>query len=150
MSNITFSVQGKAYNATKTEVKARKFNIIVDEPQELGGEDDAPNPVEYILAGYAGCLNVVTHLVAKEKNIEIRDLRINIHGEINPQRLFGQSFDERAGFRSIHVEIEIQTNASQEENEALIREVKERCPVNDNIANVTPVSYLVKQPVFLN
>jgi len=150
MSNITFSLQGKAYNATKTEVKARNFNIIVDEPKELGGEDDAPNPVEYILAGYAGCLNVVTHLVAREKNIEIRYLRINIHGEINPQRLFGQSFDERAGFCSIHVEIEIQTNASQEENEALIREVKERCPVNDNIANVTPVSYLVKQPVFLN
>lgn len=150
MSIITFSVQGKASNATKTEVKDRKFNIIVDESQELGEEDDAPNPVEYILAGYAGCLNVVTHLVAKEKNIEIRDLRINIQGDINPLRLFGQSFDGRAGFRSIHVDIEIETNVAHEENEALIREVKDRCPMNDNLANDTSISYLVKQPVFLN
>ncbi|MCX7743570.1 MAG: OsmC family protein [Flavobacteriales bacterium] len=150
MSTIRFSVQGKAYNTTKTEVKARRFNIIIDEPKELGGEDDAPNPVEYLLAGYAGCINVVTHIIAKEKNITIHDLRINIQGDINPLRLLGQSFDVRAGFQSLQVEIAIEANASQEDINRLIDEVKQRCPVNDNLSNETPISYLLKQPLILN
>jgi len=38
---------------------ARSFELIVDEPEMLGSEDSATNLVEYLLAGYADCLNVV-------------------------------------------------------------------------------------------
>lgn len=150
MSLLQFSVKGKAYNATKTEITTRKFRFLVDEPQGLGGEDDAPNPVEYILAGYAGCLNVVAHLVARERNIQIRSLEIDIEGDINPDKLFGVPDAGRAGFQAIRVNIRIDSDASRQEITDLIAAVKERCPVNDNLTNTTPVSYLVNQPVFLN
>lgn len=150
MSIITFSLQGKAYNATITEVKAVRLNIIVNVPPEQGGRCAFSNSVEDTWKGYPGFNQVVTHLIDREKNIEIRDLRINTQGDIKPLRLFNQSFNGRAGFCSIHVDIEIETNVMHEENEALIREVKEPCPVNDNLANDTLISYLVKQPIFLN
>jgi uncharacterized OsmC-like protein len=120
-------------------VKARNFKLVVDEPAGLGGTDDGPNPVEYLLAGYAGCLNVVAHLVAKEQGLDIKKLAINVDGDINPARLFGQSNDDRAGFKSIRVNIAIETDADQPAIDKWIKEVENRCPVNDNITNPTPV-----------
>lgn len=151
MSNLNFSINGKSINATKYEGKARQFSITVDEPEELGGKDEAANPVEYILAGYAGCLNVVFHVVAKELNITIKTLKININGDINPEKFLGLSNKERAGFQSLNVHIELETDAvKQELVDELILKVKERCPVNDNLANPTPIKYFITQPISLN
>ena len=65
MTKLTFAINGENRNATRLDVDARQFRVVVDEPVQLGGSDAGPNPVEYILAGYAGCLTVVGHLVAK-------------------------------------------------------------------------------------
>lgn len=151
MSYLNFSINGKSINATKYEGKARQFSITVDEPEELGGKDEAANPVEYILAGYAGCLNVVFHVVAKELNITIKTLKININGDINPEKFLGLSNKERAGFQSLNVHIELETDAAKQELvDELILKVKERCPVNDNLANPTPIKYFITQPISLN
>jgi uncharacterized OsmC-like protein len=151
MSNLNFSINGKSINATKYEGKARQFSLIIDEPEALGGKDEAANPVEYILAGYAGCLNVVFHVVAKELNITIKKLNININGDINPEKFLGISDKERAGFQSLNVHIELETDATKQELvDELIIKVKERCPVNDNLANPTPIKYFFTQPIFLN
>jgi uncharacterized OsmC-like protein len=141
MSNLTFAINGHSLNATQFKAKARDFTILVDEPQGLGGLDAAPNPVEYLLASYAGCLNVVAHLVAAELNITIRSLNIDIGGEINPARLFGQSEQDRAGFKGLEVNLRIDSNATPQQLEVLLAQTKKRCPVNDNLSQVTPVQY---------
>jgi uncharacterized OsmC-like protein len=144
MSTLNFSIGGRSLTATKYAGNARQFQIVVDEPEALAGEDSAPNPVEYILAGYAGCLNVVTHVVAKELNIKINRLDINIDGDLNPSRFLGLSKDHRAGFQSLNVDIQIDSDSSPEEIARLLELIKDRCPVNDNLANPTPVLYNFK------
>ena len=139
--DLNFSVNGKRVGATKYQGLARSFELIVDEPEMLGGEDSAANPVEYLLAGYAGCLNVVFGIVAKELKVEIKSLDINIDGDINPEKFLGISDNERTGFKSINVNIELRTNADKATEALLIEKVKSRCPVNDNLANPTPIQY---------
>jgi uncharacterized OsmC-like protein len=141
MSTLNFAVTGYSATQTKYEGNARHFKITVDEPHALGGNDDAPNPVEYILAGYAGCLNVVIHLVAKELNVKINSLKIEISGDIDPARLLGTSFNNRAGFLSIQVDIDLDSEADEIILDLLFKQVKERCPVNDNLSNITPIEY---------
>ena len=143
MEDLTISINGKSKTNTLYEGKARKFNMVVDEPENFGGKDSAPTPAEYILAGYAGCLNVVVNLIAKEMGIIIKNLEINISGNINPEKLLGISDKERAGFKSITAHLNIDSNASEAKLKELIEQVKERCPVNDNLANPTPVSFLM-------
>lgn len=150
MSNLNFVINGASVSATKYIGQARQFPIVVDEPQSLGGEDSAANPVEYLLAAYAGCFNVVVNLVAKEQGIKINHLNININGEINPEKFLGISNKERAGFQSLQIHIELDTDASPEQERLLIAKAKERCPVNDNLANPTPVNYLISQALFNN
>ena len=139
--DLNFSVNGKRVGATKYQGFARSFELVVDEPEMLGGEDSAANPVEYLLAGYAGCLNVVFGIVAKALKVEIKSLDINIDGDINPEKFLGISDNERTGFKSINVNIELRTNADKATEALLIEKVKSRCRVNDNLANPTPIHY---------
>ena len=140
--DLNFNINGKSVGNTKYSGISRGFELVVDEPEVLGGENSAANPVEYLLAGYAGCLNVVFNLVAKQLNIEIKKLEINIDGDINPEKFLGISDNERAGFKSLNVNIGLQTNANEKNEQLLIQKVKERCPVNDNLSNPTPINYI--------
>ncbi len=75
MSDLKFNVSGESTSATQFIAKTRQFTLVVDEPATLGGTDEYANPVEYILAGFAGCANVIGHVVAKELGFTIKNLR---------------------------------------------------------------------------
>ena len=139
MADLTFRVKAHSENPTKTVVKARTFNMIIDEPEDLGGTNDGPNPVEYVLAALSGCLNVMCHVVANEMKINLKEVEIKISGALNPDRLFGKETEDRAGYKSINVEINPDTDADKATLEKWLQTVEARCPVSDNLANPTPV-----------
>ena len=143
MSISNFSINGSSISTTVYQGRSRQFNFLVDEPHELGGQDLAANPVEYLLAGYAGCLNVVINLVAKELGVKIYDMKININGNIDAAKFLGYSEEARAGFQSLDVDINFVTNATQESIDFLLKNVKKRCPINDNLSNATPIHYRI-------
>ena len=145
MSNLTFKVQGISTSPAHFVAKTRKFKLIIDEPEDLGGSNKGPNPVEYILAGLAGCLNVVGHLVAKELDFEIKNLQIEVTGSLNPDNLFGLSNNQRAGFKEINLSLIPDTNASIDTLVKWLEIVKNRCPVKDNLSNNTPVNVSVEK-----
>ncbi|MCF6356329.1 MAG: OsmC family protein [Draconibacterium sp.] len=140
MSDLKFKVEGKAQTGARFVADARQFSIVIDEPPTLGGNDLGANPVEYLLASYAGCINVVAHLTAKELGINVEKLSIKVDGKLNPAKLFGQSDNERAGFKQIDVQFSPVTDATEEQLGIWVAEIKNRCPVNDNLANITPLS----------
>ena len=139
--DLNFSISSVSETPAKTKIRVRNFDLIVDEPQELGGTNEAPNPVEYILAGYAGCINVVAHIVARELNFSLDDLKIHIDGSLNPNRLFGSSYEDRAGYKSISVNLETSTQIEETLRRQWLTEIENRCPVNDNLSNPTPIHF---------
>lgn len=139
MADLTFRIDAHMASKAKTIVKARGFEMVVDEPASLGGTDTAPNPVEYVLAAFAGCLNVMGNLIAGEMGFELRGLDIRLHGELNPARLFGTCDAERAGYKSITVEMIPDCDADADTLAAWLHAVEARCPVSDNLQNGTPV-----------
>lgn len=145
MGDLKFQVEGEAQTEARFVAGAREFSIVIDEPPALGGEDKGANPVEYLLASYAGCINVVAHLTAKELGIKLSGLKIKVDGNLNPARLTGQSDDERAGFKQISVDFAPQTDASPEEIKQWVKTIKNRCPINDNLSNPTPLSLNIVQ-----
>ncbi len=145
MSDLSFNVKGESTSPAQFIAKTRNFKLIIDEPEDLGGSNEGANPVEYILAGLAGCLNVVGHLVAKELNFEIKKLKIEVTGNLNPDRLFGVSNKERAGFKAIKLNLIPDTEASITTLAKWLEIVKERCPVKDNLTNNTPVKVSVEK-----
>ena len=139
MSDLNFSIKGISENPTKFVAEARNFRIVVDEPPTLGGTDDGANPVEYLLASYAGCLNVMGHLIANELGFKLNKLEIEINGDLNPDRLFGKSFQEPAGFKKIKVTLKPHAEARPDLLKKWIQEIENRCPINDNLVSITPI-----------
>lgn len=138
MPDLNFSVKGVSENPTKFVAEARNFKIIIDEPPTLGGSDHGASPVEYLLASYAGCLNVMGHLIAGELGFKLDKLEIEVNGNLNPDRLFGKSFTERAGFKKIQITLKPYAEVTPELLKRWTQAVENRCPINDNLRDITP------------
>ena len=136
----TFDIEATAESATKTRVSTRGFEFVVDEPPALGGEDDGPSPVEYLLGAWAGCLTVVVHHVAEERDIDVSDVSFSVAGDLDPRKLLSNAEGIRAGFQEIRVTIELESDIGAIERESFITEVEDRCPVGDTIEAETPTS----------
>lgn len=144
MADLKFRIKAHSENPTKTIVKARGFELIIDEPKDLGGTDEGANPVEFLLAAYAGCLNVMAHVCAKELGFELKGVKIDLVGNLNPARLFGQSFEERAGYKEITATIRPECKADAETLSKWKDAIMNRCPVGDNLKNATDVVVEIK------
>lgn len=147
MSDLKFKIKAHSENPTKTIVSARGFNLILDEPQSLGGTNEGANPVEYVLAAFSGCINVMGHVIAKEMGFELRGMDITLSGELNPGRFMGTSFKDRAGYKSIEVVVKPDCDASPELLNKWLRTIEDRCPVSDNLSQETPINIKIEEKV---
>jgi uncharacterized OsmC-like protein len=115
--------------------------MIIDEPEQMGGTDDGPSPIQVLLMSLAGCLNVTGHEIARQKGLVLRGMKIKIEGVMNPCTFLGCSFEERAGFQQIDVKIDPDFNEiTPQQLQEWLKETEERCPVTDNIKAGTSVS----------
>lgn len=142
---VDVNVHAKSETPTRLKIKSGKFKMIIDEPENMGGTDMGPSPVQVLLMSLAGCLNVTGHEVARQKGMKLNGMKIDINGSMNPCTFMGCSFDERAGFQHINVSIKADfENASKEEIDAWLLETEARCPVTDNIKESTKISVKIK------
>lgn len=139
MAKVKYSIDAKSESPAKTVANAGEFKIIIDEPTDLGGTNEGPNPVQYVLAALCGCLNVVGHMIAREMGFTIRGLEFEAEGDIDPAKLYGKSGGKRAGYEEIRINIKVDSDADEDILAEWLEKVDERCPVSDNLANATPV-----------
>ena len=68
-----------------------------------------------------------------------------IRDRINPDKLLGISNHERAGFQSIQINLNPETEADIVTLSQWLKIVEDRCPVKDNLRNETPVRLSVEK-----
>ena len=139
MSLKKVNVLGYANADDQFIVKANNLQVRISKNnsnQELEG----PSPLEYVLAGYAGCINAVGKLVAKEQYLDLKSLQVEISATLSLDQYQGKESNERAGFQVIDVVVKPTSEASLEELQKWISTVKKRCPIHDNLINPTPIT----------
>ena len=113
----------------QTSVAIRSFEpFLVDEPVDLGGADQGPNPVELVLAGLSSCTSVMIAIIANEQGFAYDAVNFSNSGELDLAGLMGAE-GVRTHFQSIDFSVEISTSESAEKLELLQAEVERRCPV---------------------
>jgi len=142
MSQKIVNVLGYARENNQFVVKAQNFDVRISKNEEFP-ELEGPSPLEYILAGYAGCINAVGKLVAKEQGIVLKSLQVELSATLSLDKYQGKVSNERAGFNSIEVVVKPTSNATLEQLKAWLIAVENRCPVQDNLVNHTPVSVVL-------
>jgi len=124
----------------RSVTNANAFKIFMDEPEELGGNNGAPNPLDFILASHGGCLNFMTFFIANEMGIPVEGTEIDIVGKLDPAKFAGTDMSGRAGYQEIAIQIQVKSSAPADKIAQLLEAVEARCPVSDNITNATPVT----------
>lgn len=140
MAKKTVVVESTLNEKFVIESDIRGHRIIIDQPTNAGGNDTGPTPLELLFASLAGCIGSIGRIVAMQKRIELRGLRIKVEGSLDTDGLLGKPIDGRVGFEGITVSVDVDANLSAEEKEAFIHEVDRRCPVSENLMNATPVN----------
>ena len=136
---LTLDSTGVWQGRYRTDVAARDFAFTVAEPEGLGGDDAGPNPLEYVLGGFQGCVAVVVETVAKERGITIDDLRLGVSGTIDLRGFLGVP-GVSPSFESIDGWVRLRADIDAEQFEGLVAETERRCPLYNLFrdAGVTP------------
>ena len=139
MSIKKVNVLGYANADDQFIVKANNLQVRISK-NNSNPELEGPSPLEYVLAGYAGCINAVGKLVAKEQYLDLKSLQVEISATLSLDQYQGKETNERAGFQVIDVVVKPTSEASLEELQKWISAVKKRCPIHDNLINPTPIT----------
>jgi uncharacterized OsmC-like protein len=142
---IPVEVEAERESPTKSTIEVRDFELVVDEPEEMGGTDEGPNPLEYLLASQAGCLNVTASEVANDMGITLEALDIAIEGDFDVATFQTEQPDERTAVQNIEVTLKAETSTDDETLDEWGERVEERCPVSDNIKHDTGVALSVER-----
>jgi uncharacterized OsmC-like protein len=142
MNTKSINVLGYAGNNKQFVVKTLNTDLRINQNNNYP-ELEGPNPYEYILAGFAGCINSLGQMVAAEQGIALKSLQVEISGELNTSRYEGKPTQERAGFNKIEITLKPTTTASLGVLQKWLSEIQSRSPVYDNLANSTPVDVVL-------
>jgi len=127
------------------ECRAGDHTVYIDQPGATGGADRGPNALQYLLISLAGCIGALCRIIATQKQLPVRGLKVRVAGELNTDRLLGKGSDGRVGFESLTASVDIDADMSEDEKQAFLDEIKRRCPVSENIVNTTPVSFQLER-----
>ncbi|MCL4425777.1 MAG: OsmC family protein [Firmicutes bacterium] len=135
---VTFQAGARWLNGLTVETQARQFRLQQDEPPEMGGQDQGPSPVEVLLQALAGCLGVVTAMVANRGGFRIEGMRIEVEGDLDLEGFKGAN-GGRSGLTEVRVQVHLDSPEPRERLEALLRAVERACPVSDSLRQPVPV-----------
>lgn len=113
------------------EVKTRQFLINTDVTPELGGDDSAPDPHQYLEVSLASCTAITVMMYAKRKGIPLEDIDVSIkitsEGETN----------------AISREIKFIGNLTPEQKESLMV-IANKCPIHKFLSRGAVISSSMK------
>jgi uncharacterized OsmC-like protein len=119
--------------------RIRDFTLEADESKTLFGSNQAPNPVEQVLAALGGCLTIGISYVAALKGIGVDSIAIETEGDLDIRGFFGVE-GVHPGYQRIQVLVHLQCDAGREETQTLLDSVVKTSPVIDILMRGIPVS----------
>ena len=143
MANVVFKAVAEAKEGLATKVLSRDFEITLDEPVDLGGTDTGMNPVEALLGSLAACKSIVIRAFVKKYKINLKSVRIEGEGDLDPDGFLGINKEAKIGFSEIRSHFFIEADNTPEEIEAYIAFVERNCPVQDTLTKVARFTHTI-------
>ncbi|MBO8155587.1 MAG: OsmC family protein [Bacillaceae bacterium] len=121
-------------NGVQNRVSIREFDsYLVDEPETLGGTDQAPNPVEYLIGAAASCFAITFQVMASQEGITLKDVEVQIEADLNAAVFLGLE-DGNGGILNPKIILKAETDGSMEQIKAIAETALSKSPV---IASLT-------------
>ncbi len=126
----------------RSEARIRTHTVPMDEPEQLGGTDTAPNMVEVVLGAYGCCLTTGLVANAAMMGIELDEISIEIEGDLDLQCFLGLKSPEEAcpGYTCVRAKVHLSSSTSSDE---------ELQRLYDKAVPTSPVGSILTRPIEL-
>jgi putative redox protein len=111
----------------RTELKARKHNVIADEPEEEGGKDLGPRPGDFYRISLASCTAITLRMYANRKNFDVQKIEVTVSSE------------PAEGKTMLYTDIEINGNLDEAQRQRMLQ-IAKLCPVHKVLTNPIEIS----------
>jgi len=118
----------------------RRFTIHIDEPRELCGSNQYPNPQEYLMSALNACMMVGYAAVAALMGVRLTKLEIEIDGDIDLRGFLGIDPAVSPGYDRLRQTVHIAGDGTPEQFAKLHETVKATSPNFFNITRAIPVN----------
>ncbi|MEM9394104.1 MAG: OsmC family protein [Pseudomonadota bacterium] len=106
----------------------RDVSSIIDEPAERGGTNLGLTPTETLMSSLIGCTNVISKRIAHGMGVEMGEMKVSLSADFNRLGTMLQEEIEEP-FSNIVMDIEVATNATPEQLEAIKTDLEKYCPI---------------------
>ncbi len=139
MADVKFNAVVEAKDGLTMSCKSRDFEITLDEPTDLGGNDLGMNPVECLLNAIGACKAIVARSFAPAFDINISNIKVEVEGTLNTDGFMGLDENAKIGFSNLETNYYFESDADDSKLEEFIKFVDGNCPVMDTIINTPSI-----------
>jgi uncharacterized OsmC-like protein len=126
-----------------TETRVREHLVKSDYGEAAGGENQAPNPIELLLAAFAACIEAAFFEFAEHQGLTVTSVEAEVEGSLDLRGLFMVG-EVPAGFREVRYVLRVVSPDDPARVRALAEKVIEHCPVVDSLKKPTAVTGVIE------
>ena len=136
---ITLRAQGRAAGLV-CKVETGKALVEAGLHPATGGDGIAACSGDMLLEALVACAGVTLRAVATAIGVEVHEARIRAEGDLDFRGTLGVAKDVPVGFTSIRLELDIDTNASEEQAATLLKLTERYCVVLQTLRSAPQVT----------
>ncbi len=129
-----FVVEGVNEKGFRVDMKTGEgFRLIADEPRELGGGGEGPNPIELFLASIASCFAITARIHAGKMGVSIERISVSARGVLD-LRAVSEIDGVEPGLESVELRAEIVSKSPCSELEKVVEKTLRTWVVGSMVA----------------
>ena len=131
---VHMKLEGTSKSHSRTDILTRDVESVIDEPIARGGTNLGLSPTETLVSSLLGCTNVITHRIMEKMGFTINSLDIKSKTLFNKD---GASLVQEVDvpFPEITLDIDISTDASEDDLIEVKKQLAMHCPIGKVIRN---------------
>jgi uncharacterized OsmC-like protein len=122
------TVQGDASGFAQ-RVQVGPYELLVDEPQEVGGTATGPSPYDLLLAALGACTSMTISLYARRKNWPLRKVSVELEHSKAHAVDCRDCLTKEGFLDQINKKVSLEGDLTPEQHARLL-EIGEKCPIH--------------------
>ena len=139
---ITLKAEGRLGEGVTCNVQTGKALVEAGLHPATGGTGLSACSGDMLLEALVACAGVTLNAVATALGIEIRDGKVLAEGDLDFKGTLGVVKDSPVGFQRVRLHFELDTNASEDQQDSLIRLTERYCVVYQTLLHSPEMSVL--------
>ncbi len=140
---VTLRAHGRLGEGVSCKIETGKALVVAGLHPATGGNGLSACSGDMLLEALVACAGVTLNAVATALGITLREATLQAEGDLDFRGTLGVSKEVPVGFQSIRLHITLDTDASQEQLDTLLRLTERYCVVYQTLAH--PPVLLVKR-----